>query len=634
MLLSKASERGSSAQTQAQRYVWALGELAAKIPKGQTIANRYRVVAPQIWLDTQPDLPPDFPPESDPEVLPYLQLLPWQLHVPEAFGICRWTDAVDGAQVLLLENAPIDLNGNLCPSLSESWSSAAPGRQAYWLWQLLQLWSPLVERGMAASLLDESNIRVQGGRVRLRELQPSAFEQSLRDLGYLWSTWAESAHRSIAEPLKAICQQMRVEEPLSQISDRLNQLMLSQVAQQPLRVSVAGATDTGPSRSQNEDTCFPTAEDLRDRDNPLNKALIPYVAIVCDGVGGHEGGEVASTMAVQMLKLQLSNFLKEVSREHHLLAPNAVAEQLTAIVRVVNNAIAAQNDAQERELRQRMGTTLVMALQLPQLVRTDAGEAFENSRELYIVNVGDSRAYWITPNSCQRLTLDDDLATREMQQGRYVYHQALGQPSAGALTQALGTREGERLRPTVGRFIVEEDGVLMLCSDGLSDNGWVEQSWAQIAPILFDEERSLWDGVDAWIQLANEYNGHDNTSVVLSYYRVSPMSQKEVKLFDSRRTAEVLNPPTADLSESSKHLLYAESAGLDPKPVSRRRRGTPPMWVTVAGVAAALALTAGIGWLALSQLKPQPQPQPQPQPSNPTVPPPAPTTPVEPQPGF
>ncbi len=156
-----------------------------------------------------------------------------------------------------------------------------------------------------------------------------------------------------------------------------------------------------------------------------------------------------------------------------------MVQQLEASVRVVNNLIANHNDTQGREDRRRMGTTLVMGLQVPQRLRSASGSLLENSHELYLVNVGDSRAYWITPRYCHKLTVDDDVAVREVRMGRGLYREALQRPDAGALTQALGTRDSEFLHPTVQRFILEEDGLLLLCSDGVSDNELVEQNWAE-----------------------------------------------------------------------------------------------------------------------------------------------------------
>ena len=602
MLLNKVSDRQSRSNFERRRYLWAMGELAAKIPPSQVIADRYRVVTPQVWLDTQPELPPQFP-DPIPEVVePYLHLYPLRLHVPIAFGTCQWAN--DGAQVLLLENAPIDPQGNLYPTLSQMWSTASPVRRAYWLWQILQLWTPLVEAGMGASLLDENNIRVQGWRVWLLELHPSTLQHSLKDLGRTWSTLVRDAGEELGEFLRGICQQMRDGDRIDAIAPKLNTWLLERAAELPLHVRVAGATDTGPVRNKNEDACYPTASDLRAKQESPHDELIPNLAILCDGVGGHEGGEVASQMTVQALKLQMRAFLAEMVRESTPIPPDAICDQLAAIVRVVNNIVAAQNDSQDRALRQRMGTTLVMALQVPQKVRTQTGETLENAHELYLTHVGDSRAYWITREYCQQLTVDDDAISREVRSGRSLYHQAQQQKHSGALTQALGTRDGDLLRPTISRWIIEEDGVLLLCSDGLSDRDGVERYWSRFVPAILDEELSIDAAVDEWIQLANETNGHDNTSIVLTYYRLSQHPTEKVRLFEPGQPSTDIAPPESEMSEASKVLLYD-------RPESsrrRRRRPNPPAWVTIVGVLAALALSAAIGWLAMSQLKPKQTP--------------------------
>lgn len=602
MLLDRASDRLMESTTRFQRYLWALGDLAAKIPTGQTIADRYQVVAPHIWLDTQSDRPPRFPSPVPEEIHPYLHLYPWRLHIPEVFGVCQWAQSEDSPEIVLLENAPIDGSGQLYPTLSESRSAAKSVRQVYWLWQLLQLWTPLQEAGVAASLLDENNIRVQGWRVWLLELKPSTLKHSLKDLGQFWSNWIDRDRPEIAEPLTAICQQLRGgEATLPEISTQLDALLLDRAARQPLRVQVAGTTDSGLVRPHNEDACYPTPEDLQGKDEPLQKELLPHVAIVCDGVGGHEGGEIASHMTVQVLKLQLRAFLTEIARESAAVSHTLICDQLAAIVRVVNNTISAQNDAQDRESRQRMGTTLAMALQLPQKVKTAAGETLENAHELYLTNIGDSRAYWLTRDYCQRLTIDDDVAGREVRLGRSLYRQALERYDAAALTQALGTRDSQMLHPSIDRFILDEDGLLLLCSDGLSDNDWVEKSWHEFAPAVLNGERTLEETVEAWVRLANEKNGHDNTSIVLTHYRVSELTAQEVQLFDPAHQATALDTPDTPMSESSKALLYDQpTSGLDPYP--SRRRDRTSSWIAMLGIIAALVMSAAIGWLAMSQL--------------------------------
>ena len=127
----------------------------------------------------------------------------------------------------------------------------------------------------------------------------------------------------------------------------------------------------------------------------LPNLLLPRLAIVCDGVGGHDGGEVASQRVVRSLQLQLRSLLAEAMEQPKAIPPHVVVDQIEAAIRVANNLINQQNDEQGRADRQRMGTTLVMALVLPQRVDTPEGPTEVN--ELYLTHIGDSRAYWITP---------------------------------------------------------------------------------------------------------------------------------------------------------------------------------------------------------------------------------------------
>lgn len=549
------------------RYLWAVGPEAGQVATGQVIHNRYCVVAPQIWLDTQPAQQPYVPQDFPEAILPYLHLYPHRLHVPEVYGFAEVGEGSETTQILLLENVPVDPVGNLYPSVVEAWPTASAVRQVYWLWQILQLWTPLSEQGVTASLLAADNIRVEGWRVWLQELYlddtgtgktKALSKMRLKDLGYYWLSWISGAQPQVADQLKEICEMMRRgHATLEDISAQLNQLLLEQAAQLPLRVRVAGATDTGPIREHNEDTCYPTTADVKARNIPSNNQLIPHFFVVCDGVGGHEGGEVASQSAVHSLKPLVQTLLADTAEAADITSPDVVMQQLEESIRVINNTIAAQNDAQGRSSRQRMGTTLVMALQLPQKVRTADGVEFGNAHELYIAHVGDSRAYWITGDYCQRLTVDDDVSVREVRLGRCLYREALERSDAGALTQALGTRDAEFLRPNIRRFIVEEDGLLLLCSDGLSDNDWVELAWANYAPAVLKGEMPLEAAVQALIDLANDKNGHDNTSVVLAHCRFSP---EPLVLFETVQIPTLNKPVESELSEASKALLYDEPA--------------------------------------------------------------------------
>ena len=510
------------------RYLWAVGDQAMQIPTGELVAGRYQVVSPQIWQDTQPTQLPEIPRELPAEITPYLELFGFRLHLPQVYGYAVPDRESDSQDILLLENVPVTETGNLYPSIIEAWSAAKAVRRVYWLWQMMRLWSALSIMGVASSLLVADNIRVQGWRVWLRELYLDSTDlapsqkPSLKDLGAFWWHWISENQPPAG--LQAICQQLSGgEENLERSLSQLNQILVELAARLPLSLEIAGASDTGPRRSHNEDTCYPLTVLPLDSTLP-DDDTVPGLAIVCDGIGGHEGGEVASQLAVRTIQLQIRGLLAEVAEQTELVGPLIWMEHLESVVRIVNNLIATQNDEQKRESRQRMGTTLAMVVQIPQKVGKPVGLDAPNSHEFYLIHVGDSRAYWITRDYCQLLTVDDNVLSREVRTARLPYQQALRLSDSQALTQALGTRDADFVRPNIQRLIVEEDGVLLLCSDGLSDNGWVEKSWTDYAPMMLDGNESLDAIVQAWIDLANQKNGHDNTSVVLMRCFVSPKS--------------------------------------------------------------------------------------------------------------
>jgi len=501
------------------RYLWATGSIAAKITPGTKVSGRYEVITERIWLDTKPGMMPEIPTKLPAEVIPYLKLFPERLHFSQAYGFTR-NSIEDESDILLLENIPVDQTGSLYPKMSEAWEQSIAVRQVYWLWQILQLWTPLLELGVAKSLLIPDNLRVQGSCLKLIELHPNTVQNTeqlgLRDLAYTWRTLLAITKVSIAQELDHIVQQMlHSEVDLAVINTQLNQLLVASASELPLIMTMAGATDIGPILQQNEDTCYPSNSDELDEASKLR------LAIICDGIGGHEGGEVASQLAMQSLKLQIRSLLAEVAQQTELIPPDILHKQLEASLRIVNNVIWSRNDEQKRQGKERMATTLVMALQIPQKVVTTSGWLSDNTHELYLASIGDSRAYWMTREYCQLLTIDDDITGREVRAGRLLYRQAIHRANANALTQALGTKEAESLNFSIKRFILEEDGVLLLCSDGLSDQDWVEKSWKDYAIPLLTGQMTADDAVHNWINLAHEKKAQDNISVVLTLYRVT-----------------------------------------------------------------------------------------------------------------
>jgi protein phosphatase len=500
------------------RYLWAADPQAAWIPTDKLVENRYHVMAPQLWLDTKSTERPEALWPLPDRARPYAHLSRYRLHLPQLYGFCSLGRAgKNSVDIPLLDNIPIDSSGALLPALSEIWPTGTALQQIHWLWQLVNLWQPLIDTGVGYSLLDSKNIRVQDWRIRLCELLPDianpAGRSNVIGLAGLWQTLVPQAQPAVIEVIEPLMTQMQVGKiAVADLALAINECLLTQAATLPLTITVAGGTDSGTDR-HNEDSYYPPASEL-------GQPLSQHLGIVCDGVAGHEGGEVASQMAVRSLRLQMQVLLQDIGQETAILTPTQSIEHIQAVLRVVNNLISNQNDEQGRDSRRRMATTLVMAMQLPQKIPHPQGVG--NSHEVYIAHVGDSRAYWITRNSCQLLTVDDDVAQREIQRGRSMPWQAAGRIDAGSLTQALGMKDGSELQPMVQRLMAIEDGVLLLCSDGLSDRRLVERSWPDYIPPILDGELPVAAAVAEWIEQARIDNGHDNASLVLMHYNVTP----------------------------------------------------------------------------------------------------------------
>ena len=606
-----------------RQYVWALGQGTNKIPIGQLVDGRYEVAAPSIWLDTQADLSPKVPEPVPQFALPYLQAHPYQMNLPGVYGICH---QASGEAVLLLSNVPVNRQGQLMPAIAKAWPQASALSQAYWLWQMIDLWEPLKAFGAAASLLKKSNIRVESWRVRLIGLSTNPPAPTFVNLAEAWeSTYLPEAKPVIAQLIKSVCTGLRSANPDFQaVKEQVNAQLLQAAAGDAIELQVAGGTSSGPSKSRNEDACYPSQSEMR-RTGTADLPLLPRIAIVCDGVGGHEGGEVASQMVVRSLQLQLRGLLAEAMEQQQAIPPHIVVEQIEAAIRVANNLVAQQNDQQGRADRQRMGTTLVMALVLPQKVNTPDGPAEVN--ELYLTHVGDSRAYWMTPEHCQLLTVDDDIAGREVSAGHSFYATANLRPDAQALSQAVGVRDYEQLRPHTQRFLFTTSGVLLLCSDGLSDNHQVEASWANYIGLIVQKIVPLDAAVETWIELANQKNGHDNVAVALmSIDRLNPAEDdaegsgsetvagfKGVKAPTTTGRVGIVPPlpPSGQASEemtaASRALLYGEDEDDDTPLTAEEKaavetgtkagRSLGRSLVTLILAAIVLGVIGAVGWL-------------------------------------
>jgi protein phosphatase len=428
-------------------------------------------------------------------IQPYLKLSHILPHIPQVFGKLS-----NDEDIWLLEygTVPIGSDGEpvyleLLPTIEQLWSQSSPLQQISWLLQLTRLWEPLNSQGVLSTLLRPSLLRVNGDFVQFLELNYDHTEiVSLEDLGKVWLGWVDGASLSIKTFLYDLCQKLENKE-ITQIA---NLLPILENAQREISnfyhwsYSLHILSDQGPSREQNEDCCYPPSGTLL---NPTEDLL----ALVCDGIGGQDSGEIASQMAIDSLKTLPES-----------LTPTDNIYQATkkAIFRA-NDLICQRNDREMRSQRQRMGTTLMMGL--------------VKSNNIYLANVGDSRVYWITQDSCLRLSVDDDVASRSVKLGISLYREALDVVNSGALTQALGTTASSELYPNLQRQIQNQDCVILLTSDGLSDYDRIEQYWqSELLPLLRAEKELAQVGQNL-ISLANQKNGHDNTTIALILCRLT-----------------------------------------------------------------------------------------------------------------
>ena len=198
-------------------------------------------------------------------------------------------------------------------------------------------------------------------------------------------------------------------------------------------VSIWGITDRGTVRQQNQDDyAFRLAGSRRG------------YGVVCDGMGGARAGNIASRLAVDA-------FQEVMERQGE---DQWEAEPRTVLFSAADQAnLLVYRKAREDQACRGMGTTMVAALLL--------------GHTAYLLNVGDSRAYYITPEGISRVTRDHSVVEDLVCRGELTPEQARQHPQKNLITRALGAEE--RVRADLYQIEAQEGCFLLLCSDGLSN---------------------------------------------------------------------------------------------------------------------------------------------------------------------
>lgn len=247
-------------------------------------------------------------------------------------------------------------------------------------------------------------------------------------------------------------------------------------------IEAFGRTDIGRRRKINEDSFLVSPE------------MSLYA--VCDGMGGHNAGEVASRMATETI----SAFIERSAVEKEITWPWGLDASLSFDANRVKTAIRLANArvfqaADNREELTGMGTTVVTAL--------ISGDV------MTVGSAGDSRCYLVRGGELKQLTRDDSWVSAALGEGILNSDDVEHHPLRNVITKAVGARDAIDLDVLV--HDLQPGDLVMLCSDGL--HGMVSDQ--EIGRILQSSPDSLEEASARLIEAANEAGGRDNVTVVL-----------------------------------------------------------------------------------------------------------------------
>ncbi len=247
--------------------------------------------------------------------------------------------------------------------------------------------------------------------------------------------------------------------------------------------AIGWSSDIGRVRKSNEDALYIFTTEMESK-----KPLPPFgLFILADGMGGHQAGELASSLAVK----EAASYL--IARMYLPLLQEESHENL-AFNEIVREAIMRANMAVSENLPG-SGSTLTCGMLL--------------GKRLLIGHVGDSRAYlWRKDKPPRQLTTDHSLVSRLVELGQITEEEASTYPQRNVLYRAIG--QGKELEVDVSTWAMHTGDRLLLCCDGLW--GMVEESeiWRIVENAITPQE-----ACDRLVKAANMAGGSDNISVIL-----------------------------------------------------------------------------------------------------------------------
>jgi protein phosphatase len=250
-----------------------------------------------------------------------------------------------------------------------------------------------------------------------------------------------------------------------------------------LQIKIGERTDPGNAREKNEDDyCISFMEqDMEDHPNRVR-----LLVVVADGIGGEPSGDLASVIAINVLKDHFEPLAKVLDQTTQYLS-SVMNLSFNEANRVIHQA------SQKGEKYSGMGTTLTAA--------------FVRDKSVVIGHVGDSRAYLIRDWEINQITKDHSLVAEKLRRGQITKEEARVSSERNIITRSVGVKE--RVTPELYKQEVKSGDVMILCTDGLTDLVRDEEILATVL-----NTRSIQQACDNLVELANERGGYDNITVI------------------------------------------------------------------------------------------------------------------------
>jgi serine/threonine protein phosphatase PrpC len=322
-----------------------------------------------------------------------------------------------------------------------------------------------------------------------------------------------------------------------------------------LRLAVAELTDVGRKRERNQDNV--THRVPQDEGTLQDRGAL---FVVCDGMGGHAAGEIASQLGAETI------------RDAYYDAPETdIINALAHAVDQANQAIYSH--AREHPELTGMGTTCVTLV-------LAGGRA-------YIVNIGDSRAYVARSGKLRQVTQDHSWVAEQVRVGLLTEEQARSHSHRNVITRSLGTQPNV----TADLFIetMQDGDRLLLCSDGL--HGYVDEAAIEREMTTQNEPGAAAKNL---VALANENGGPDNITALVVHLLETPEPAGELNLPNATPNGE--NGVTQPLPVVSQRTpaAPARSKKVKSRPIVARSRGPARVFGGLLTIAALLAIVAGV----------------------------------------